>query len=479
VGSTGVAGKTLKKEGIPYLESTTHSASHAGYYPGAIPLSIKIMFAPESGKLYGAQVVGYDGTDKRLDMLATVIKNNGTIYDLIDIEHAYAPPYSSAKDPVNIAGYVAENILTGRMRPIYWRQIVASDRSDYFLIDVRTKDENALGTIHGAVNIPVDELRAHIDELPRDKKLVVFCAVGLRGHVASRILMQHGFSEVYNLSGGYKTYQTAVQKQSNEDIYANLSIGKDDTIYQKRADVNVLSLKVDACGLQCPGPILKLKKAFDEASVGDVVEVVATDPGFARDVQSWCKSTGNRLLSVETDKGIVTARAEKLAVREDAPSTINAKNKTFIVFSDDLDKALASFVLANGAAATGQKVTMFFTFWGLNVIKKANKPDVRKDLMGRMFGWMMPSNSRKLKLSKMHMGGMGSAMMRREMKRKGIDSLESLMQQAIDSGVEFIGCQMSMDVMGVKKEELLDNVSIGGVATYMERAENAGLNLFI
>ena len=479
VGSTGVAGKTLKKEGIPYLESTTHSASHAGYYPGAIPLSIKIMFAPESGKLYGAQVVGYDGTDKRLDMLATVIKNNGTIYDLIDIEHAYAPPYSSAKDPVNIAGYVAENILTGRMRPIYWRQIVASDRSDFFLIDVRTKDENALGTIHGAVNIPVDELRAHIDELPRDKKLVVFCAVGLRGHVASRILMQHGFSEVYNLSGGYKTYQTAVQKQSNEDIYANLSIGKDDTIYQKRADVNVLSLKVDACGLQCPGPILKLKKAFDEASVGDVVEVVATDPGFARDVQSWCKSTGNRLLSVETDKGIVTARAEKLAVREDAPSTINAKNKTFIVFSDDLDKALASFVLANGAAATGQKVTMFFTFWGLNVIKKANKPDVRKDLMGRMFGWMMPSNSRKLKLSKMHMGGMGSAMMRREMKRKGIDSLESLMQQAIDSGVEFIGCQMSMDVMGVKKEELLDNVSIGGVATYMERAENAGLNLFI
>lgn len=479
VGSTGVAGKTLKKEGIPYLESTTHSASHAGYYPGAIPLSIKIMFAPESGKLYGAQVVGYDGTDKRLDMLATVIKNNGTIYDLIDIEHAYAPPYSSAKDPVNIAGYVAENILTGRMRPIYWRQIVASDRSDYFLIDVRTKDENALGTIHGAVNIPVDELRAHIDELPRDKKLIVFCAVGLRGHVASRILMQYGFSEVYNLSGGYKTYQTAVQKQSNEDIYANLSIGKDDTIYQKRADVNVLSLKVDACGLQCPGPILKLKKAFDEASVGDVVEVVATDPGFARDVQSWCKSTGNRLLSVETDKGIVTARAEKLAVREDAPSTINAKNKTFIVFSDDLDKALASFVLANGAAATGQKVTMFFTFWGLNVIKKANKPDVRKDLMGRMFGWMMPSNSRKLKLSKMHMGGMGSAMMRREMKRKGIDSLESLMQQAIDSGVEFIGCQMSMDVMGVKKEELLDNVSIGGVATYMERAENAGLNLFI
>lgn len=479
VGSTGVAGKTLKKEGIPYLESTTHSASHAGYYPGAIPMSIKIMFAPETGKLLGAQVVGYDGTDKRLDMLATIIKNNGTIFDLIDIEHAYAPPYSSAKDPVNIAGYVAENILKERMKPVYWRQLMADSGSEFFLIDVRTKDESELGTIPGAVNIPLDELRNHLDDIPKDKKLAVFCAVGLRGHVAARILMQNGFEEAYNLSGGYKTYQTSVEKQGNEDIYANLTVAKDDHIYHKTQEASLNVIRVDACGLQCPGPIMKLKKSFDDAKVGERVEIQATDQGFARDVQSWCKSTGNKLISVTAEKGKVIAIAEKSAKRETAVASAAPKNKTLIVFSDDLDRALASFVLANGAAATGHKVTMFFTFWGLNVIKKVEKPHVSKGLMEKMFGWMMPASSKGLKLSKMHMLGMGTVMMRNEMKRKNVDSLENLIKQAADNGVEFIACQMSMDVMGVKREELLDCVEVGGVATYMERAEEAGLNLFI
>ena len=212
VASTGAAGKTLKKEGIAFLESTTHSASHAGYYPGAIPMSIKIIFSPVKGELMGAQVVGYDGVDKRLDLLASVIKNNGTIYDLIDIEHAYAPPYSSAKDPVNMAGYVAENILTGKVKPIYWRDINAKCADDAFLLDVRTPGEFKLGSIPGAINIPVDDLRTRISELPHDKEIISFCAVGLRGYIASRILTQGGFSRVFNLSGGYKTWECAVKK---------------------------------------------------------------------------------------------------------------------------------------------------------------------------------------------------------------------------------------------------------------------------
>jgi rhodanese-related sulfurtransferase len=210
VASTGVAAKILKKEGIPYLESTTHSASHAGYYPGAIPLSIKIVFAPGNGKLLGAQVVGNDGVDKRLDLMAAVIKNNGTIYDLIDIEHAYAPPYSSAKDPVNMAGYVAENILAGKFKPIYWNEISAKNTDDAILLDVRTPSEFKSGSIPGAVNIPVDDLRNRISELPQNKEIIVFCAVGLRGYIGSRILTQNGFSKVSNLSGGYKTWENAV-----------------------------------------------------------------------------------------------------------------------------------------------------------------------------------------------------------------------------------------------------------------------------
>ena len=190
--------------------------------------------------------------------------------------------------------------------------------------------------------------------------------------------------------------------------------------------------------------------------------------------------TGAELVSLENKNGVVAATIRKQEKQEvcNLPDKA-ADNKTLIVFSDDLDKALASFVIANGAASTGRKVTMFFTFWGLDIIKKHRKPAVSKDLFGKMFGWMLPAHSGKLKLSKMNMGGAGSRLMRLIMKKKRIDSLESLIQQAVDNGIEMIACTMSMDVMGIQKEELLDNVTLGGVASYLERAEEANVNLFI
>jgi peroxiredoxin family protein/TusA-related sulfurtransferase len=227
-------------------------------------------------------------------------------------------------------------------------------------------------------------------------------------------------------------------------------------------------VKVDACGLQCPGPVMKIKHSMDSLNEGERVEIVATDAGFARDVEAWCRTTGNQLILKSEDKGKYTVIVEKGAPKTCSLMTsCDGKAKTLIMFSDDLDKALATFVLANGAAATGHKTTIFFTFWGLNTIKKTYKPKVEKDIFGKMFGMMLPSSSLKLHLSKMSMFGIGDRMMRHIMKQKGIDSLESLRQQAIDNGVEFIACQMSMEVMGVKHEELLDGVTIGGVATYM------------
>ncbi|MEG2070199.1 MAG: FAD-dependent oxidoreductase [Bacteroidales bacterium] len=211
VGATGLSEMNLKGCHIPYLTSITHPTSHAGYYPGAKPMSIKLNFAPANGKLLGAQVVGSEGADKRLDLLASVISNGGTIYDLIDLEHAYAPPYSSAKDPVSLAGYVAENILTQKVFPMQWDELesILSDkqkRNDYFMIDTRTVMEYKNGTISGSSNYPVDEIREWIEEIPSEKKIILFCAVGLRGYIASRILLQSGFKTVYNLSGGFKTY---------------------------------------------------------------------------------------------------------------------------------------------------------------------------------------------------------------------------------------------------------------------------------
>ncbi|MBN1788870.1 MAG: FAD-dependent oxidoreductase [Bacteroidales bacterium] len=486
VASTGVSGKLLGKMNIPHIDSITHSSSHAGYYPGAVPMSIKISFSPDDGRLLGAQIVGYSGIDKRIDLFSEAIRKRATVYDLAEIEHAYAPPYSSAKDPVNIAGMVAENILDGITKTISWRAISEDLADDMFLLDIRTREEFQLGSIEGAVNIPLDELRPRLEELPHDKKIVTFCGVGLRAHVACRILMQSGFNEVYNLSGGLKTFETASQKQSNEDIFANDYIGHDDHIYQGSKEKSILKpvdfgklRDVDACGLQCPGPVMKLKQSIDQIAVGEVVRIRATDAGFYKDVKAWANVTGNELVELTRDGPEIIALVRKGEPVDQMITRRGSNNATLICFSDDLDKALATFVIANGAAASGKKVTLFFTFWGLNVIKRQQKPAVKKDIFGRMFSSMMPGSSRELGLSKMNMGGMGSKMMRRVMKDKHVDSLENMIQASLDNGVELVACQMSMDVMGVKAEEFIDGVQIGGVATYLERTENASLNLFV
>ena len=389
VAAAGANAKLLQRNNIPYISSYTHGASHAGYYPGAVPLSIKILFAPENGKLLGAQIVGFNGVDKRIEMLAQVIQRGGTVHDLAELEHAYAPPYSSAKDPVNMAGFVAENILNKKSRIIQWRELTELP-ADTIRIDVRTHDEYKLGTIPGFINIPVDELREHLDELPKEKPIVVTCAVGLRGYLAYRILVQNGFKHVRNLSGGYKTWSVATAPI--KEIVSHKPEIPESTSYGN-SDSQINLLKVDACGLMCPGPVMQLKKNYKALKIGEQLQITATDQAFGKDVTSWCKMTGAELVALENKNGVVAAtirKQEKTASCE--ISRNNADNKTLIVFSDDLDKALASFVIANGAASTGKKVTMFFTFWGLNVIKKQHKPTVTKDIFGKMFGWMLPTH---------------------------------------------------------------------------------------
>lgn len=477
VASTGLPAKRLKQMEIPYLSATIHSGSHAGYYPGALQMTIKITFSPKDGKLLGAQIVGYDGVDKRIDQYALAIKNGATVSHLTQLEHSYAPPFSSAKDPVAISGYVAGNILSKKMVPLYWRELQQADLSKVSLIDVRTADEASLGSLPGAINIPLDELRARMNEIPTDRPVYLFCEVGLRGYLASNILKGHGYTDVRNLIGGLKLYESAVKVVlPPEDTSVKATMSSAPSVSSAQV------IQVDACGIQCPGPILKLKKCMETLQPGQRLEIRATDAGFPLDAESWCRTTGNHFVEKRSEGGMYYAIVEKAlpgTPSKVSPSVPEEKGKTLILFSDDLDKTLATFVLANGAAATGKKVSIFFTFWGLNAIKKADKPRVKKDIWGRMFGWMLPSDSTKLALSQMNMLGIGAKMMRYLMKQKGVDSLETLRRQAIDNGVEFIACQMSMGVMGVKREELLDEVTVGGVATYMERAEQANVNLFI
>lgn len=474
VGATGLAAKHLKRMGVPYLTSVTTSSSHAGYYPGAFNLTLKLTFAPDTGRIYGAQCVGVDGVDKRIDEIAMLIKRGGTVRDLVRTEQAYAPPFSSAKDPVAIAGYVACNTLDGVMPVVTWRELAAADRSEVCLVDVRTPEEYSLGTIDGAVNIPLDDLRGRLGEIGRDSDVIVFCAVGLRGYLAQRILLGRDYRRVRNLAGGYKTYSLATQKVEPVE---GQPCGQAEDSGAESGDM----LRLDACGLQCPGPIMQVKNAVDGMKAGQRIEVRATDPGFARDAESWCRSTGNKFVSKTSEGGYHTVVIEKREACASAVTPVagGSRDKTFIMFSDSLDRAIATFVLANGAAATGGKVTIFFTFWGLNVIKKRRKPHVEKDIFGRMFAWMLPSDSTCLHLSKMSMLGLGDRLMRHIMRRKNISQLEELMREAVYNGVELIACQMTMDMMGISRDELIDGVTVGGVATYMERAGNSGVNLFI
>lgn len=228
VAITGNNEKGLKRKALAYEKSYTHSPSHAGYYPGAVPMTIKLLFSKPDGKLLGAQVIGYEGADKRIDVIATAIRAAMTVGDLEKLELAYAPMYSSAKDPVNIAGFTAANILKGQHPVFHWDELAALDPRQTLLVDVRTEDEFNQGTIPGAVNIPLDHLRERMAELSPDQEIYLFCQIGLRGYMASRILMQQGFAKVKNLSGGLQTYQLAVKDQANEDIYENVTVTDND-----------------------------------------------------------------------------------------------------------------------------------------------------------------------------------------------------------------------------------------------------------
>lgn len=476
IGTTGLTEAKAKQLGIDYDKSYTYSASHASYYPGAVNMSMKLIFRKQDGILLGAQIVGYDGTDKRIDVLATAIRAGMTIYDLTNLELAYAPPYSSAKDPVNMAGYVAENILTEKVKMYHWDQVNDLPRDDSItLLDIRPKVSYENGHIDGYMNIPEETLRDNLDHLDLGKPVYVVCQIGLKGYAACRMLSQNGY-DCYNLEGGYRLW-SSIYKGFVTQPEDSKTVDSLKNIYEPP----ISTLKLNTCGMQCPGPIMKVSEAMADANDGDIIEVQSSDPAFSADIEAWCRRTGNKFLGLTTEKGITTALImkgsnEKCCVTSEENT---GNNKNIIVFSGDLDKAIASFIIANAAASMGRKVSMFFTFWGLNILRKPEKISVKKDFIGKMFARMMPRGPGKLSLSKMNMGGMGAKMMRSVMKNKNVDSLEDLLQAAQANGIELIACSMSMDVMGIKPEELIDGVKLGGAAAMLANAEESDMSLFI
>lgn len=484
IGATGNNEKTLKSLGVPYQAIHIHPGSHAGYYPGSSTISMKLLFNPFDETIYGAQAIGMEGVDKRIDVIATAIYARMKVSYLKNLELAYAPPFSSAKDPVNMLGFVADNLLRGHIKTTQWSEIESLIAQNAFILDARDQVEFELGAIPTSVNIPFTQIRSRLSEIPQNQTIYVTCQTGIRAYSTCRILNQFGY-DARNIDGGYKTYQCVYLPDAASGCITSVDdagfMKIDELIQEKPTMENeIITLEVNACGMQCPGPIVQVYKAIQTIKEGEVLRIQATDYGFLKDIKNWADKSGHRLLNLNTEGGIITAtiqKGQKQTVNNEVTSS--KENTTIVVFSQDLDKAIAAFIIATGAASMGKKVSLFFTFWGLNILRKDAHVKVKKTFIERMFGFMMPRGVKKLPISNMNMLGMGPAMIRSIMKKKNVDSLSQLMSNAMEMGVKVVACAMSMDIMGIKKEELIDNIEIAGVATYLSDTTEANHNLFI
>jgi len=302
VAVSGRSERALAKQGIGYRKSYADLPSHASYYPNATPLTIKLLFAPDTGVVLGAQIVGYDGVDKRIDVLASAIQFERNVTELAELDLAYAPPYSSAKDPVNVVGMIARNMMEQDYRVTHWDEFLALDRDRSLVLDVRTHEERELDHIEGSLHMPLEELRDRIDELPRNKHIAIYCQLGKKGYFAYRILRQNGFTEISNLSGGYKLLQSAMGTQPLESPAGRAP--HPEAQDQFAVEESSITIEIDATGLSCPGPIMKLTQGIKRINDGELLLITASDPGFNRDVETWCKKTGNRIQSVERQRAV-------------------------------------------------------------------------------------------------------------------------------------------------------------------------------
>ena len=325
------------------------------------------------------------------------------------------------------------------------------DWNSLTLLDLREPDQVLLGAVEGAVNIPFSRIGKELEKLPKDKPIYVFCQEGSLSTEITEQLQDWGY-EATNLDGGWRAWKKWLEEAE--------------------------PITLDAKGLKCPGPIVKTADTLRGMANGQRLRIEATEDAFASDIAVWCERTGNRLLKLEVKPELIEALVEKADSPIQNPAVVQ-NDKTFVVFSGDLDKTIAAFIMANGAAAMGRRVTMFFTFWGLNILRRPEKVSVAKSFIERMFGSMMPRGTKKLGLSRMNMGGLGAKMIRGIMKEKGVSSLEDLIESARSHGVRLVACQMSMDIMGIKKEELIDGVELGGVSTFLGSGEQSEMSLVI
>lgn len=477
VASCGKTEKELIQSNTEYKLYVSSPSDHAGFYPNANVLHTRLLVSKDDDIL-GFQAVGRSGADKAVDIIATAIYAGLKASSLKDLEHAYAPQFSSAKSPINILGLLADNYKKNIVTHKSLTNI-ASYLNDGIILDVRNEDEVLLYGIENAINIPLSKLRKRYNELDKSKKIYCLCNTAKNSYVATRILIQKGY-DAYNLSGGIINHKLKRDLVYNDCSFPNMYKTEKKEVFNMENKNQITT--IDCIGLQCPGPIMQVANTIKQLNDGDILEVVTTDPGFSRDIISWCEKTKNTFIENKHENNKIISLIAKgnkdIKIDKQTDIKVDLDNGTIVVFSGDFDKAIAAFIIASGAQAMGKQMTIFFTFWGLTIIKKKGVK-IRKKGLDKMFSMMLPNHAGKLPLSKMNFKGMGRWMMKKTMKKKNVTKLQDLMQNAILAGVRIVACSMSMDVMGIRKEELIDGCLIGGVATYLGYADQSNLNLFI
>lgn len=384
-----------------------------------------------------------------------------------------------------MVGFVASNVIRGDLR-LWYAEDYPKNTEGARIIDVRTPEEYGIWHLPGAENVPLGTLRSVCDSWDKAVPLRLYCAVGFRSYLANRVLVQRGFTDVSTLSGGSTTFRFW-HDVAAEDLVAPTPVEnyaeKESLPTPQRAATGV-RIDLDCTGLACPGPILKLTEHMKSLNVGDEILVHVADPGFATDGPAWAKRNEHQLVSIEPEGPGFRATFRKGGAGAMTSTTtagvITGPPKTsFVVFSGDLDKLIAAFIIANGALAMGEQVSMFFTFWGLNALRRKKPPKRERNALDKVFGAMMPAGPEELKLSQMHMMGAGTAMINRVMKEGGVPTLPDLMKTAIAAGARLIACTMTMDLLGIAESDLIKSVEFGGVATFLDEAADSRTTLFI
>jgi peroxiredoxin family protein/rhodanese-related sulfurtransferase/TusA-related sulfurtransferase len=381
-----------------------------------------------------------------------------------------------------MAGFVGSNVLRDDLR-LWYAQDYPAATDGARIIDVRTPEEYGVWHIPGAENVPLSTIRSESETWDRSVPLRVYCAVGFRSYLAYRSLVQRGFTDVSTLSGGSTTFRAWHEVEVPEhDIPVPLENYAEAASLALHAaqPATGTTIDLDCTGLACPGPIMKLSETIKTMEMGDEVVVHVSDPGFRLDAPSWATRNGHTLVNLTPEGPGYVATLRKGGPSLAVPLVVPTKNKTsFVVFSGDLDKVIAAFIIANGALSMGEDVSMFFTFWGLNALRREDPPPAQKAFMEKMFSGMMPRGADHLKLSQMHMMGAGTAMIKKVMKNHSVQSLPGLISSAQAAGARLIGCTMTMDLLGIAATDLIDGVELGGVATFLGEAHESGTTLFI